>query len=454
MAKISARSKLEDLIKLDYSKVTKNDLMKVPGNIVAEYTAYLASELATTKTVVEGFKLDITNTIAESIQQEVSKQINLTMKDDITNLIESKLEEIKEQNQKEDDKVSQVILDVKEVHDQFVAINTIVTQQGVKIDNINNKIPAQNACFHPENTDTTSVSENECPIETPKYGLLVEKQGESSPITPESWANVLSKDLNEKLQTVPILKSTLTKSGKGYISFHDADTRDEAERLLQSSFDVQVSNKTRTKLYPKMKLCNIDYNRYKDKEHGRDTLRKSILAKNSTIASMVNDKQMLMDVLFVQEEELGYGFAIIKIDPQIRDLIIKNNRKLFLDMMSIHVKDQLHLTQCFVCQKFGHKKGSQYCEALNDNKSTCLYCSENHKSSECHVKRDPTKHNCANCQNSDNITIKRNSKGHTTTSQQCPIVQKETQLLAARTSGLNPKNYQFNRTIQMNRGHP
>ncbi|CAL8282998.1 unnamed protein product [Gadus morhua 'NCC'] len=111
---------------------------------------------------------------------------------------------------------------------------------------------------------------------------------------------------------------------------------------------------------------------------------------------------MTLEVIFIKEELAGLGSAVIKVDPRIRNHIIKNKRKDFLDMSAVHAIDQIHLTQCFACQKFGHKSGSQFCQFHGQEKTVCLYSAKEHESKNCSVKRDPQKHNCSNCLNSTN----------------------------------------------------
>ena len=80
---ISCRTKIEDLLQVEYSKITKNELMKVPSNIVAQYSAYLASQLSErTKVdnIVKDFKLDIINTIAETVKSEVKAAVQEEVK--------------------------------------------------------------------------------------------------------------------------------------------------------------------------------------------------------------------------------------------------------------------------------------------------------------------------------------------------------------------------------------
>ena len=108
-------------------------------------------------------------------------------------------------------------------------------------------------------------------------------------------------------------------------------------------------------------------------------------------------------------------------------------------MQSLEVKDHFHAVQCFSCQEFGHKVGDDVCKHKDTQNATCLYCSGNHQSKSCPVKKDASKLCCANCHNSKNAEIRENAHGHTTTSMACPIAIQQMNLLKNRTQGLNIK---------------
>lgn len=283
-----------------------------------------------------------------------------------------------------------------------------------------------------------------------KHTLVIKPKTSSSVFDKSSWNTSLKTSFADKLKEIPVSKSTLTKDGTGIIMFPDADSMKKAEEAISKepemsqSYTIKADLKERAILYPKMKLLDINSTVYKKDD--KDTLLKSILNKNSNINNLVKSENCVLEVIYIEEDQdTGYGSAIIKVDPKIRDLIIKNKRTVYLDMSSIHVKDQVHLIQCFACQKFSHKKGSKYCEIGEDN--VCLYCAKNHRSKDCQSKRDPTKHKCSNCSKSKIQSIRSKAVGHTTTSKACPIVQREVETLVNRTAGLDPKNFLANRTM-------
>ena len=185
-------------------------------------------------------------------------------------------------------------------------------------------------------------------------------------------------------------------------------------------------------------MIDVDTSEYK--KDNTAELREAILEKNQDLAIQVNDHSLILDVVFINETA---KYAILKVSPEIRQTIISNGRKIHTDMRSHYIKDQIHLTQCFACQEHGHKKDSPHCRLNGMSTVVCLYCSDNHASKNCpdSIKKDTTKHKCSNCLRSSNSTIRSNASGHTTTSQNCPSVIRETKAMITRTAGLETKNF-------------
>ena len=274
--------------------------------------------------------------------------------------------------------------------------------------------------------------------------MIIETKS-SEPFTQNKWSTVVKGKVSNKLSDVPITKTALTRTGKGFISFPNRESRDLAADVLKDEFAVSQDDIMKKTLLPKMKICDLQSFTKTD----CDKLKSEIPRKNSKIQSLL-DSGATLDVIYIREAantEL-YGHAVIRVDPRIREAIIDNKRKLYIDTSSYYVKDQIHVTQCFACQSFGHKRGSSFCPLVKTpNKNICLYCSENHLSHQCTVKKDASKYNCSNCSSSKYKSF-RNDSNHTSTSSQCPIHLKEINTVINRTI-FNRKNYPLQRTIPM-----
>ena len=158
----------------------------------------------------------------------------------------------------------------------------------------------------------------------------------------------------------------------------------------------------------------------------------AILDKNPGINECV-EKGQTLDIVLIN---VPGKYAIAKVSPEIRKVLMSNG-KLYLGMRSHRIRDHFQPLQCFACQVHGHKQGSTDCKHHGtDRKNTCLYCSGDHMSKDCPVKKEPRKYKCANCAHSDKPEL-RNNCCHTSTSLKCPFVIKEINALLRRTAGIS-----------------
>lgn len=106
------------------------------------------------------------------------------------------------------------------------------------------------------------------------------------------------------------------------------------------------------------------------------------------------------------------GSAVIKMSPNIRQIIGRHENTLRLGSRACHVRDHLHVLRCGKCSKFGHSTSK--CAATNP---ICSFCAQSHDSKSCSQKSDAYKHKCSNCI-SDNIPESENQ--HSAHSKSCP----------------------------------
>lgn len=255
-----------------------------------------------------------------------------------------------------------------------------------------------------------------------KHSVLIKQQNDEA-FDETAWNDVVKRNITQKLKSVPVKKSSLTKAGHGYLTFPTKEDQEKAEIALKSDFNITVSTKQPVKLLPKLKICNL----YSYSRNEKDELKEAILFKNSSVKKLVDDGNTL-DVVFIDDKN---RYAVIKVSPQIRHEIIRQ-QKLFIDMEAHYVKDNWHLIQCFSCQQFGHKQGSDFCKNKSGG-NNCLYCGGCHRSKDCLVKNESSSYKCINCAKSKNHQIKSAASGHTSTSRECPILIKEMQALMNRT---------------------
>ena len=281
--------------------------------------------------------------------------------------------------------------------------------------------------------------------DTETYTLVVEDKmpdGTAQPFTPTKWSDIVRNTMSQKLEEIPVKKSLLTESGKAIMRFPDLQSREAAAEALADDFVIAKQVSKVQKLLPKIKICDLRNYKKEDSEK----LKSDISKKNPTIRALV-DGGATLDIIFIRESvnPSGYGYAIVKVDPRIREEIIKNQRRIYISTTSFYVKDQIHVTQCFACQQFGHKRGSPHCRFAKTDKHLCLYCAKNcHLSKDCPIKGNSSKYNCVNCKNTGRYA---NLSNHTSTSSMCPIFAKEAESVIKRTV-CDSKNFPILRTIQ------
>ena len=281
--------------------------------------------------------------------------------------------------------------------------------------------------------------------DTETYTLVVEEKtsdGTPQPFTPAKWSDIVRTSMSQKLEEIPVKKTLLTENGKAIMKFPALQSRETAAEALEDDFVIAKEVSKVQKLLPKIKICDLQYYKKEDS----DKLKSDISKKNPTLKALV-DGGATFDIIFIHESGnlSGYGYAVVKVDPRIREEIIKNQSRIYIGTTSFYVKDQIHVTQCFACQQFGHKRGSPHYRFFNTDKHLCLYCAKNnHLSKDCPSKGNRSKYNCVNCKNTRTYA---NFANHTSTSSICPIFAKEAESVIKRTA-CDSKNFPILRTIQ------
>ena len=264
------------------------------------------------------------------------------------------------------------------------------------------------------------------PIETEKHIIVLkDKADEGKKFSTQSWSNVVKDTLNTELKEIPVEKSLLNKDGHGCLFFPNKTAQNEAKAVLEPLFSVTSDSRPKKSVMPKIKIFDVNCEVFNDKA----VLKQAILDKNPGINDLFSNGASL-EVVLVKS-----NYAIIKVSPSIRKWIL-NSGRVFIGMEAHKIRDHFQPLQCFFCQGFGHKQGSENCKHFNnDQVHTCLYCSGNHFSRDCRVKNTPSSHKCVNCCNSSDHRHKNNTC-HTSTSFKCPFVIAEINALIRRANGL------------------
>ena len=246
------------------------------------------------------------------------------------------------------------------------------------------------------------------------------------------WNTVVKKKLSSKLKSIPIKNSLKTKDGKACLFVENEATMNEVREALKDDYNVETNKAKSNKIYPKLKMFDLDTSVYN--ENDTDKLKADILDKSMGIKCVyeTSDIDTLFEVIFINTK---FNYAILKMSEHMRDAIKKQKNRVYLDLTSHITKDNFHVTQCFKCQKFGHKSGSPHCSGIQ----VCLYCGGNHKSSECKVKDDTSKHSCSNCKMTSEFAHQAHT--HQSNSYQCPVYLKETETVIRKTAGISTDDF-------------
>ena len=289
-------------------------------------------------------------------------------------------------------------------------------------------------------------SANEKPNTTHKILLEPKDKENESNFSEEKWNEIVKQTIAPKLKNIPVSKALRSKAGKGVLLFPTAESRDIALSSLKDDCTLEAEDEEIKKLYPKVKISWIPKTYFEKLD--KESLKDSILEKNPTIKNLVNEEKKALEIVFINDErDNNFSHAVVKVDPAIKKAINLLGDKIYIGLSACRVNVRYHLLQCYKCQQFGHKKGSDKCILVNTNKEVCLYCSLNHASKNCPIKStDISKWKCNNCCNSKDPLLRSNCVGHTTTSRNCPVLQQALKNTMNRTLGTTyrsdvPKNW-------------
>ena len=276
--------------------------------------------------------------------------------------------------------------------------------------------------------------QKQIPVNTVKHGIIIKpKDDDKSKFTEESWSALVKNSFTTKLSSIPVKKALLTKTGVGYVVFPDKTSRDSAVEGLKEECITVLSDKNQKHIYPKLKISGISKEYVS--ENGKNELRKEIINKNTFIRQHTENKKVFEIIFIDNNRDSNFCHAVVKVDPDIKEAISNNGNRVFIGLSSCRAIEQYHLIQCYRCQEFGHKRDSLECPLKDTATQVCLYCTADHLSKSCTVKKNQDKLKCSNCLKSKNKVFNSSYEGHTSTSFTCPILQLELKSLKNRTLG-------------------
>ena len=234
------------------------------------------------------------------------------------------------------------------------------------------------------------------------------KASENNKFTNESWSEVVKGGkVSQKLVNVPVRTNKVSINGKGVLTFDNEPSMNKAKELLSDDYKVSTPERS----LPRLQILHLYDLGFDDKNF----LQKLILEKNEVVSNLVKEGKVF-DVLLINEKTKT---AIIKVSPEIKAYLMKK-RYVNVGLSSHRVEAHFYVLQCYKCQKFGHRAGSDRCPKKDESESSvCLYCCGPHKSGDCKFKKDKSKHKCSNC-----FEKGLDSYAHTSISNVCPFYQR------------------------------
>ena len=252
-----------------------------------------------------------------------------------------------------------------------------------------------------------------------------EEEGEAPPITESEW-KVVRRDLKGSLSRVPVQKATLS-DGAATLNFSSKAHLEEAQRVLEPKYKLSSKSEDIKKLDPKLTVPDI----HPDVTNSEQLLEE-LLEKNENLRCLSVGEKMIKVVFYDKKQR----YAVIQVSPEIRESIRQNNDRVHTDLTSHHVRDRIHVIQCFHCQEFGHMATSKFCKD-KDKDPTCFYCAGNHSTKDCNCKKanKTTKIKCNNCSKSRNHSERNAATTHKASDTLCPFYVRARERVMSRTIG-------------------
>ena len=255
----------------------------------------------------------------------------------------------------------------------------------------------------------------------PQSVLIVKPKDPSTAAT--NFESALD-DIEVALEEVPMNSYRKTKEGEVVLKFPSDAVRENARTAITSRFGdnsaVTISEPKR--MLPKMVIPDMQSN-LADGE-----VIPAILAKNERIKKLVNDG-LALSLVFSKVRD-DRKMVVLKMAPEIRNMIINQDRYLYIGRRRYRVHDRVWVTRCYHCQGFGHVAGD--CR-LKDQPPRCSFCAEEHESRNC-THRDSPK--CVNCHALGN----RSPSDHYASSAECPLIVAQKKKIIENTNYQSSKN--------------
>ena len=268
----------------------------------------------------------------------------------------------------------------------------------------------------------------------------VQDDEELTMISDKDWTTVVKKDVKGALKKVPVMKTVTSSKATAKLHFESKDHLDLAERALQDKYHVTSRSEEKRKLNPKLTISDLD-----EDITSKEIFMEELKEKNSEISNLAASGEELKIVFLDPKEKL----CVLQVSPCIREAIRTSGDKVCIGLQRHTVKDRFHVLQCFHCQEFGHKAGSEYCKK-KDEDPCCFFCAGRHSSKDCENRktRKTDSIKCVNCQHSKNHHEKSSCATHKASDTLCPFYVRERSRIMSRTAGCEESKNFYLKKVQ------
>ena len=220
--------------------------------------------------------------------------------------------------------------DYTDINQNHVELTEKILQKMVDVtkDELKKCLPQSN---QKEKTPKKRIVSNE------KQVLVISDIDEKDIKEDKSFSDALKENLSEKLDGIPVSKTTLNREGKAILIFPTPESCTQAKESLQKDYEVENSDRKPTMIQPRIKIHNLDPSLT---EYNIVRLQDMIASKNEILKDATYSE---FEIKFIDKKE---NFAIAKVSPDIHKKLI-NDGRVYIDLWSNKVSDHFNPIQCF-----------------------------------------------------------------------------------------------------------
>ena len=300
-------------------------------------------------------------------------------------------------------KRAQVKAKVLQLERTFINLSQRLAEKELLVTNIGEKNPTISRSY-------SSVAAGRPPVQAKHMLRVFPKQTSESPVTSQATKQMV---MQVSLKGLKVRVNSIKTMAKGGVTV-ELNNKEEVKALSDAikkadNFEVKEPKKvnpTFTILLP-------------GKDHNLDDIREDILTKNEFIPDTPDSVKIVPRQWFTKN---GNTIVILEVAPSVYQQIAEHDFRLYVGWTSVKLRERDPVSQCFRCNRFGHK--SLHCHyTVDGNEATrCAGCGGHHQE----INKCEAPLNCPNCQDFNKFakpTMKKLDTNHSARDRNCPCRQ-------------------------------